>query len=213
VPLYLVRWPDLSAALVNAKNEDALINILDEVANPEGCTWEKYVGPLFIDFAVNAKVSVTARERGDDRPLRPDELRVDDVSRICNRDILTATVAANSETADDMVDAILETAFPALHAAIHESDGIELAEDDVRSAVMEELDVLVKATWRQQQTKRRDDHVSRVAAAMGTSPRHVENLARAAERAEAKGKTRPTPRPRKPTPPKRTPPQRRGRRR
>ena len=35
MPIYLVRWPDLSAALVKASSEDDLVEILDEVANPE----------------------------------------------------------------------------------------------------------------------------------------------------------------------------------
>lgn len=35
VPLYLVRWPDLSGAFVNARNEDDLLDILDEISNPE----------------------------------------------------------------------------------------------------------------------------------------------------------------------------------
>ena len=46
MPVYLVRWPDLSAALVKAGSEDELIGILDEVGNPDGCTWSIYRGPL-----------------------------------------------------------------------------------------------------------------------------------------------------------------------
>jgi hypothetical protein len=38
MPIYLVRWPDLSAALVKASLEDELVEILDELANPEGST-------------------------------------------------------------------------------------------------------------------------------------------------------------------------------
>ena len=36
MPIYLVRWPDLSASLVRARHEDDLIDTLDQVANPEG---------------------------------------------------------------------------------------------------------------------------------------------------------------------------------
>jgi hypothetical protein len=49
MPIYLVRWPDLSASLVRAQHEDDLIDTLDQVANPDGCEWAVYKGPLFID--------------------------------------------------------------------------------------------------------------------------------------------------------------------
>ena len=39
MPLYLVRWPDLSASLVSAENDEHLLDILDQVDNPEGCEW------------------------------------------------------------------------------------------------------------------------------------------------------------------------------
>ena len=38
MPIYLVRWPDLSAALVKAGSEEELLDTLDQVANPKGCT-------------------------------------------------------------------------------------------------------------------------------------------------------------------------------
>lgn len=36
MPIYLVRWPDLSASLVRAGSEEELLVTLDEVANPSG---------------------------------------------------------------------------------------------------------------------------------------------------------------------------------
>lgn len=45
MPLYLVRWPGLVAAFINAADEDDLQDVLDEAANPEGCTWSEYDGP------------------------------------------------------------------------------------------------------------------------------------------------------------------------
>ncbi len=58
MPIHLVRWPDLSAALVKAGSEDDLIDILDEVANPEGCAWSVYRGPLFVEFSLPARFQV-----------------------------------------------------------------------------------------------------------------------------------------------------------
>jgi len=66
--MYLVRWPDLSAALVSAANEDDLMDILDEVADPTGSMWTRYRGPVFLEFHLNAELNI---ERGDDEADRP----------------------------------------------------------------------------------------------------------------------------------------------
>jgi len=58
MPIYLVRWPDLAASLVRAQDDDELIDILDQVANPEGCEWSVYDGPLFIDFQLPVEWSI-----------------------------------------------------------------------------------------------------------------------------------------------------------
>jgi hypothetical protein len=171
VPLYLVRWPDLSAALVKAANEDALLGVLDEIANPEGCTWSVYRGPLFIELKLNAEIEDAGGERRD-RPIRPEDLRIGDVTRICGRDPLTAEIPEYSDTAHEMKDAILRGAFPAVHAAL-DREGETVSEPAVRAALRDELEVLVRASWRQEQTKRRSDEDSRIAAMLGTSPRLV----------------------------------------
>ena len=175
MPLYLVRWPDLTAALVSAENEDALIDVLDEVANPEGCTWRVYRGPVFIEFAVNADVEVDAPER--DRPIEPGEIRLGDVSRVAHRDVLSASVTKNSDTAYNMVDAVLRIAFPTLRAAL-DTDGETVPEATIRAALSEELNALVRTSWLTEQTKRRGDEASRLAATMGTSRKHAENVIR-----------------------------------
>jgi hypothetical protein len=56
MPLYLVRWPSLAASLVRAENENELLAILDEAADPGGCTYEIYRGPVWIDFDVPFEV-------------------------------------------------------------------------------------------------------------------------------------------------------------
>ena len=44
MPIYLVRWPDFSASLVRVRDEDDLIDALDQVVNPEGCEWSIHKG-------------------------------------------------------------------------------------------------------------------------------------------------------------------------
>jgi hypothetical protein len=52
MPLYIVRWPGFRASLVKAQNEEELVDVLDEVADPAGCKWAVYRGPLWIDFDI-----------------------------------------------------------------------------------------------------------------------------------------------------------------
>lgn len=205
MPLYLVRWPGLVAALVKARDEDELLDILDETANPEGCTWSIFNGPICIEFALNAESEVDGAEAPRDRPLQPEQIRIGDVRRICEHDVMSAYIPENSETAHRMVSAITRKAFPALHA-VNQTDVEFLSEPAVRGALLEDLDALVRASWQHQQTKRRDDSVSRTAAMMGTSPRLVAYWTKRALEAEEQRKlsaesTRPI---RKPAVPKRT---------
>src|SRR6267143_5755859 len=37
--IYLVRWPDLSASFVQAESEEHLLDVLDQVGNPDDCQW------------------------------------------------------------------------------------------------------------------------------------------------------------------------------
>jgi hypothetical protein len=73
MPIYLVRWPDLSAALVKASSEDELVEILDEVANPDGSTWSVYRGPLFLEFSLPVRFDVKDRG-GRAGPILPEEV-------------------------------------------------------------------------------------------------------------------------------------------
>jgi hypothetical protein len=80
MPMYLVRWPGLVAALVTAANEDDLIDILDETGNPEGCTWSLYRGPVYIEFSLNAKVEIAESDKPLERPLEPSEVGLGDIA-------------------------------------------------------------------------------------------------------------------------------------
>src|SRR2546425_12077583 len=50
MPLYLVRWPNLSAAFVMATDEVDLVDRLDMLGDPSGCRWQVYRGPLHIEI-------------------------------------------------------------------------------------------------------------------------------------------------------------------
>ena len=70
--IYLVRWPDLSASFVQAESEEHLLDILDQVGNPDDCEWSIYEGPLFIDFRLPVEFSVRDDRRGT--PVTPQQV-------------------------------------------------------------------------------------------------------------------------------------------
>jgi hypothetical protein len=106
------------------------------------------------------------------------------------------TIPADSETAAEMVEAIMGKAFPAVQRVIKTAEET-IPEDKMREAVREELDVLLKASWQHQQTKHRADPESRLAAVMGTSPRLIAHWKKLGDVAEERA--RQTPPPKKPT--------------
>ena len=185
MPIYLVRWPNLSAALVKAGSEDELIEILDEVGNPDGCTWSPYSGPLFLDFSLPAKFSV--KERGETAgPLGPEDVVVEDVSGLTDGSALEVAIA-EGDTGLDMSEAIEKQAFPHVFKVRHEL-GEEPTEATLRDAVKTELETLLRASWKLEHVRRRDDLASRLAAEMDAPERLVRRWVET-----AKTKTSPSP--------------------
>jgi hypothetical protein len=173
MPIYLVRWPDLSASLVRARDEDDLIDTLDQVANPEGCEWSVYKGPLFIDFRLPAAWRIQDARPGD--PVAPEHVVVEDVGRMATEPIVEAmalSLAGDDGCATGM--AILRTAFPVLHAAIEklEESDEELASEGVvpeaalREALYGELVRRLQWSWRRAQLSRKTDPLSALARQM-----------------------------------------------
>jgi hypothetical protein len=55
MPVYLARWPGMSASFVSARNEVDLLDTLDQVDDSEGASWTLYQGPVWIYFDLPAK--------------------------------------------------------------------------------------------------------------------------------------------------------------
>lgn len=178
MPIYLARWPDLSAALVRASSEEDLEDVLDEIANPEGCTWSVYRGPLCIEFSLPVPFDVKERGTGT-VPLEPGDIVVGDVSALREGDALEVSIPGG-DTASRMVEAVQRKAFPHVFRARQEHDR-EPSERKLRDAILAELQELVRASWRHEHVRRRDDPESRVAVEMGTTPRLVRRWLEAAE--------------------------------
>ena len=88
MPIYLVRWPDLSASLVQAEGEELLLGILDQVENPDDCEWSLYDGPLFIDFRLPVEWSIQENRPGI--PPAAHQIVIGDAGQIENGDIVEA---------------------------------------------------------------------------------------------------------------------------
>ena len=201
MPIYLVRWPDLSASLVQAGGEDHLLDILDQVGNPDDCEWNIYDGPLFIDFRLPVEWSIPDDRRGT--PLAPSQVVLSDVNRITSGDVVEALQVCLAD-ADDGYETgaeILRLAFPKLHAAIEGShEGGEsrdpeeaLPEAELRKALHAELERFFTGSWRRAQLGKKTDAISKLAHQMDLPiklARKYEEMAR-----EQQGNERADPKP------------------
>lgn len=112
MPIYIVRWPREEAALIRAKNEEHLCDILDEIADPGCARWAVYNGPLWVDFDLPMK------------PWQGDGADVEvDVQAVADGIEEGASVPfkvdrGGGETAGAMIDAVTAWAVPHVHAVV-----------------------------------------------------------------------------------------------
>lgn len=173
MPIYIVRWPDLSASLVRAEGEDDLLDILDQVGNPDDCEWSVYNGPLFIDFLLPVEWSIQDDRRS--APVEPDQVIIGDVGRLAAGNVVETMQLRLAEGNDGYETGmeVLRLAFPKLHAAIERfSDGESidgeeaLPEPELRKALYAELERFLQGCWKRAQLGKKTDAVSRLAREM-----------------------------------------------
>ena len=185
--LYLVRGPDLSCTLVTARDEDHLGYVLDEVGNPEGCRWTAYDGPVFIDFHLPVRITIDWPEQAG-RPLSPGAVQIEDLDRLVQREGLQAEVGAG-DTAGEMLETIMNFAFPATAEMYCEAPDEVPEESQWRDALRADLMLLAEASWRRAHTERtaRDDSLAKLAVQMDAPmelARHWEAMAAATHRGD-----------------------------
>jgi hypothetical protein len=170
MPLYVVRWPNLSAALVRAADEDELVDHLDQLSSPTGCTWRVYNGPIHIEFEL---------------PVEFDDIReggaktTTDVVLKKFDGLWEGTFDCHVPLTDngmEMWRQVKQFAFPNISAVFDDPTGAGPTEEQVRAAVHGDLEVYVRATWQDEHLRRSDDPDARIALMLRTSLRQVKNI-------------------------------------
>ncbi|MCC6528336.1 MAG: hypothetical protein IT373_37170 [Polyangiaceae bacterium] len=178
MPLYLVRWPGLSASLVRARNEDDLIAILDEVADPGGCTHTVYRGPVWIDFDIPVEVNLPERASGPGvAPVGVGEVEIGDVADLGAYHMFKVGVP-DGDSAAEMLDQIIGLAFPAtanVMANLDEAQDRRPEPNELRGALRRDLAPLLQHRWRHAQVARRTDPEATLMKILGVT-RHVPGL-------------------------------------
>lgn len=156
--LYLVRWPDLSACIVRARDEDHLMETLDEVADPSECKWSRYDGPLWIEFELDVKVEFPSSFERDGAPLSADQIEFTGVEEFACGAAPMSVSAAPCDTGSEMENAVLKRCFPKLSRAIdelhdrHEDLQVDSLRDgdlaEIESALLGELDTYIRGRRR-----------------------------------------------------------------
>jgi len=171
MPVYIVRWPEPLVSLVSAANEEELMYRLDEAADPGGCTWQVYKGPLWVDFELPVKVDIGAR-KDKRRPLSPSDVEIDIGALAQDPCQLVPSESQAADTPGEMYDRLRRFAFPALQRALDgapDGDPEAIAVETMKAAVAEDLQPLLEYTWRQAQLQKRDDPEAEIMRQLGVT--------------------------------------------
>lgn len=174
MPLYLVRWPGLRASVVSARDEDHLLDTLDQVADSEGVTWSLYRGPLWIDLDLPVRYRVAAKGHG--APFGPGEIVVEDVTAMRKHQFNYS--APECDHVAEMEESVARKAFPFVHEAFWQH-AEEPSDGEIRTAVAQDLARLGKAAWARASRARRSDEIAKLAEKAGAPVRQIENVLRA----------------------------------
>lgn len=168
MPLYLVRWPDLSACIVRARNEGHLDEILDELDDPSDCQHWIYNGPLWIEFELPVTMNPTPPHERMDQPLQRDQIAFDGIEDFLQGQGGLKLSIPCADTSSAMERTVMERCFPAaaeaMETALTRLDDLSdepSAEDmrtmvgDIKEALLRELDGYIAGSWRATGRRRR----------------------------------------------------------
>lgn len=175
MPLFVVRWPNLSCSLVKAEDEDQVLYIIDELGDITGAQISLYEGPVFLDFNLPTDKRFPIKEDVEHSPLTSDDIEIGDVSRIAEGEF--PVEIADCDTGNEMLHAIREAAFPHLHAALEEhwdEPNVPAVEEAIRAEAL----VAVQASWRETALWTNGTEDEQIAALMGMPVKDVPEFRR-----------------------------------
>ncbi|HOI37259.1 MAG TPA: hypothetical protein PLF11_07735 [Bacillota bacterium] len=155
MPLYLVRWAGLEATIVRANDEEHLVDILDEVADPGACSWIEYDGPLWVDFQIPVEFEIPQNRK----TLTVDDIEIKDTARFSVHNVLHPG-HDGADTYWEMCNKIVNWAFPAVAKLSQDPDLQDEEEppvDDVKAALRSDLEQFLQYRWRKASVERRTD--------------------------------------------------------
>lgn len=164
MPLYVVRWPAFNVSLVRARNEEELIDTLDEVCDPGACRWAVYKGPVFIDFDLPVKPKW---DEDAPSPLNDAGVELEGVEDLeTDGDIFNLSVP-DGDAASEMKRAIGRWAFPHLMRTIEEAGEFRPKKKALVKALRAEVREMIQYNWRTAQRDRRGDRETGILMALG----------------------------------------------
>lgn len=170
MPLFIVRWPNLSCSLVKADDEDEVLYIIDELGDITGARISLYDGPVFLDITLPTDKPYPIKDGVEHSPLTSEDIEIGDVSRIAEGEF--PVVIAPCDTGGDMLRAMREAAFPHLHAALEEhwdEPNVPAVEEAIRAEAL----VAAQASWRETALWTHGTEDEQLAALMGMPVKDV----------------------------------------
>lgn len=153
MPLYVVRWPQLRASLMKARDIQELQSMIEEVCEPSLCEWWEYNGPLWIDFG--PPVQFVEKHDNNKLPLQLHEFELEGLSEYADfigeqdNSPLACTLGEGPGCLE-MEEQLMSAAFPALGAFYKNWDGESAVHPHELDKVLRaDLSRLMQLSWQE----------------------------------------------------------------
>ncbi len=137
--LFLVRWQNLSLSLVHAADDDALVKIIGDVADPSEVRWWRCRQPFVIDFVL-APRGADARAPGEDPAADAEHV----VNEGLTAGAIDAWLRSDVPQNDELAEWAVQKALPHVFAVLDVARGVAGVESpggaETLAAVVDALD-------------------------------------------------------------------------
>lgn len=116
--LYLVRWADLSASIVSARNREEALDIIDQHGDPGSARVEPFKGPLWLHFDAPVALNEETASPGD-KLHAVDHIKLSSLESLREGEVMLHSSDPQTEQYDEMMDAVMAGAWPHLYAVLN----------------------------------------------------------------------------------------------